>query len=68
MTKKYARFNVHRVRRDPRFGTVESGKEYLTKFFGMTKESGVFGKCIGREGASKVTDCNFEKARKMIRL
>ena len=68
MAEKYVRFNVYRVSRDSRFRTVESRKEYLTKSISLMKEKWVFGKCVSREGASKVPDYDFEKARKVIRL
>ena len=65
---RYARFNIYRVSRDSRFGAIESRKEHLTKSFSETKEKWVFGKCVGREGSSKITDCDFEKTSKVIRL
>ena len=66
--KKRARFDVYRISRDSSFRTVESRKEHLADSFGMMKESWVARKCVGREGASKVTDYDFEKARKLSRL
>jgi hypothetical protein len=66
--QKNARFNVYRVSRETRFGTVESRNEHLTKFFSVMKERWVIGKCVGRESASEVTDRGFEKPDKVIYL